>query len=434
MKKIVLPILITGSLTFGTLIGTLQPVFADEYDNKIEEKNATIDGLKSKEADVEKQVAELQAQVNEISTKAQDLLNKQTNLRNASANLTEEIKQLNKRIERRQEAIQKQARNVQVNGSSTNYMDTLLNAESISDAITRVQAMATIVGANNDLVKQQQEDKKEVEIKKAENDKKMQEIQKNQVVLERQKGELEKAQVNLRILQTDLAAQRATAEGEKSSLQKQKAEAEKERERIEAQEKALEEVRKVQTTTTQRTTTQTTTNTQNNTEASDSGDVDVPVYSEPEAPSEQPSTPPGSGNNNTDTPDQGEDSNNAVPAPSGVGAAVVAEAQKHIGKSYVWGGKGPTVFDCSGFTSYVYRQATGREIGGYTGAQESAGVMISVAEAQAGDLYFWGSPGGTYHVAIATGGGGYIHAGNESTGVCYGSVGGSFTPSFALRM
>ena len=41
---------------------------------------------------------------------------------------------------------------------------------------------------------------------------------------------------------------------------------------------------------------------------------------------------------------------------------------------YVWGGKDPRGFDCSGFTRYVYLQVTGRDIGGWTVPQESAGT------------------------------------------------------------
>ena len=90
------------------------------------------------------------------------------------------------------------------------------------------------------------------------------------------------------------------------------------------------------------------------------------------------------------------------------GAAIVAEAYKYIGTPYVWGGKDPSGFDCSGFTRYVYLQVTGRDIGGWTVPQESAGTKISVSQAKAGDLLFWGSAGGTYHVAISLGGGQYI--------------------------
>lgn len=122
-----------------------------------------------------------------------------------------------------------------------------------------------------------------------------------------------------------------------------------------------------------------------------------------------------------------------APAPSGNGSAIVAEAYKHIGKPYVWGAKGPNTFDCSGFTRYVYLQVTGRDIGGWTVPQEGAGTVIPVSQAQPGDLYFWGSRGSSYHVAIALGGGSYIHAPQPGESVKVGSV-AYFAPSFAVRM
>ena len=121
-----------------------------------------------------------------------------------------------------------------------------------------------------------------------------------------------------------------------------------------------------------------------------------------------------------------------APAPSGNGSAIVAEAYKHIGKPYVWGAKGPNTFDCSGFTRYVYLQVTGRDIGGWTVPQEGAGTVIPVSQAQPGDLYFWGSRGSSYHVAIALGGGSYIHAPQPGESVKVGSV-AYFAPSFAVR-
>ncbi len=99
----------------------------------------------------------------------------------------------------------------------------------------------------------------------------------------------------------------------------------------------------------------------------------------------------------------------------------------------MWGGKSPSGFDCSGFTQYVYRETYGVDIGGWTGAQENAGTRISVSEAQAGDLYFWGSPGSTYHVAIATGGGNFIHASQPGTPLEYNHT-QWFTPQFAIRV
>ncbi len=85
-------------------------------------------------------------------------------MRADSEKLKQEIADLKVRIER-EEAIQKQARDVQVNGQSTNFIDAL-EADSLTDAIGRVQAMTTIVNANKDLVDQQKADQKQLKRRK----------------------------------------------------------------------------------------------------------------------------------------------------------------------------------------------------------------------------------------------------------------------------
>ncbi|MFC4770407.1 C40 family peptidase [Enterococcus hermanniensis] len=115
------------------------------------------------------------------------------------------------------------------------------------------------------------------------------------------------------------------------------------------------------------------------------------------------------------------------------GQQIVAEAEKYIGTQYVWGGKDPSGFDCSGLTQYVYKQVTGENIGSWTVAQESAGTQIAVSDAQAGDLLFWGDQGDTYHVAISAGGDQYIHAPQPGQTVTYGST-QYYTPDFGVRV
>lgn len=95
---------------------------------------------------------------------------------------------------------------------------------------------------------------------------------------------------------------------------------------------------------------------------------------------------------------------------SGDVQAVINEAYKHLGKPYVWGATGPGSFDCSGFTSYVYKKATGIYIGRNTGAQIGSGKSVSRAELRPGDLVFT-HPG---HVGIYVGNGNMVHA--PSTG------------------
>ncbi|AMB99554.1 hypothetical protein AWM75_05885 [Aerococcus urinaehominis] len=113
---------------------------------------------------------------------------------------------------------------------------------------------------------------------------------------------------------------------------------------------------------------------------------------------------------------------------------IVNEAHKYIGTPYVWGGRTPSGFDCSGFTQYVYRQVTGKDIGSWTGAQQNAGPRISVGAAKPGDLLFWGGYGSTYHVAISLGNGRYIHSPQPGYTVTTASISPYFNPSFALDM
>lgn len=89
------------------------------------------------------------------------------------------------------------------------------------------------------------------------------------------------------------------------------------------------------------------------------------------------------------------------------GNAIVDYAYQFIGTPYVYGGTTPAGFDCSGFTSYVYRHAAGIEITRTTFTQRYQGVSISWGAMQPGDLVFTSGYG---HVGIYVGGGKYVHA------------------------
>ena len=70
---------------------------------------------------------------------------------------------------------------------------------------------------------------------------------------------------------------------------------------------------------------------------------------------------------------------------------LIKEAKTHLGKRYVYGSKGPNTFDCSGFTSYVYRQF-GYNISSSSKAQYTLGEHVSKQHLRTGDLVFFTSP------------------------------------------
>ena len=112
--------------------------------------------------------------------------------------------------------------------------------------------------------------------------------------------------------------------------------------------------------------------------------------------------------------------------------AVIAIAEQHVGKPYVWGGKGPNSFDCSGLMYYAFLNGAGVNIGGWTVPQESSGTQVSLSALQPGDLLFWGSHGSTYHVALYIGGGTMIQAPQPGENVKYTAL-AYFMPDFAVR-
>lgn len=83
---------------------------------------------------------------------------------------------------------------------------------------------------------------------------------------------------------------------------------------------------------------------------------------------------------------------------------ILAEARKHLGKPYRWGGKGPNAFDCAGFVRYVYGRF-GYSLAPSATPQYRQGQPLTEAELQPGDLVFYGGRGSSKsigHVGIVT--------------------------------
>lgn len=87
------------------------------------------------------------------------------------------------------------------------------------------------------------------------------------------------------------------------------------------------------------------------------------------------------------------------------GSRIVAEAQKHRGKPYQYGATGPSRFDCSGFTKYVYSRV-GKSLPRTSNQQYAATRRVAKSAKQVGDLIFTRSSSGRIaHVGIYAGSG-----------------------------
>lgn len=69
-------------------------------------------------------------------------------------------------------------------------------------------------------------------------------------------------------------------------------------------------------------------------------------------------------------------------------SSIVDYAKTFLGARYRSGSKGPSAFDCSGFTSYVFRNFD-YALGASSRAQATQGEAVSLSEARPGDLVFF---------------------------------------------
>ena len=126
--------------------------------------------------------------------------------------------------------------------------------------------------------------------------------------------------------------------------------------------------------------------------------------------------------------DKEEQTNSSTTPNSNKGTSVVEYAKNYLGCKYVSGGSSPTSgFDCSGFTSYVYKNF-GVSLSRSSRGQINDGVAVSRSDLQPGDIVVFNNSGNTAigHVGIYIGGDNFIHAANPSQGVTITSLSSSY--------
>lgn len=108
----------------------------------------------------------------------------------------------------------------------------------------------------------------------------------------------------------------------------------------------------------------------------------------------------------------------ADPAEATKGQEIADYALQFLGCRYVYGGSSPKGFDCSGFTSYVYRQF-GYSLNRTASGQLDNGTPVAKEELQPGDLVMFKEGGSkrASHVGLYIGNGQIIHASTASVGV-----------------
>ena len=266
------------------------------------------------------EIEQYQNKVDRLETERKQAANKKTKLENDAKLLDQETKTLNEVIKSRESNLNAQARSAQINSNSGRVVDTLLDSDSIVDAIQRVSAIVTVTGANANMLKAQREDKAALETKS----KKLQQNYSDYIKLEERLAQSSKeaatAKAQLEVAQLDYKATIAKGESERATILAQKAKAEQAVKVAKANEtQAIDNQAKVNE---QREASSTTTENAIENETS----VTTPSQSSPETGSQTSPTPPSpsipdnSGNNNNSNSDNSGNSNETPQPPVQTGS------------------------------------------------------------------------------------------------------------------
>ena len=463
MKKSFIKSLLISTLLLPSIIGT-NPVVAENYDQQIEqaqqsaqENEQAAAGLDDIMNQLTQDMSSTQAALDHLNAKMvkneqkmnQTLEDIQISQQEMNT-LLDEIDDLEKNIEQRSVKLEEQARVVQVNGNPAIYIVFILNAESLTDVLGRMDVVTNLVKSSNQMIKSQKRDQESVEKMRTETEQKM-----NQQLALMEELEISAANLELQNnSQTALLAQieieKSSVASEKSALIAKRNEAlqlvqsiEKDREEVlKATERAtLDRIADEQREEVQNEIVQVKAKKDNERKtAPEIKEVVVsPATSERESDATTPSSNPSSNSSSHESTEKAEPTPpikkeeikvekpkpSPKPTPAQLGNILEIAGQYTHLKNYIWGGQDPERgFDCSGFTQYVFAQA-GKRIPRTSAAQYQSASKIT--NPQPGDLVFFsGNRNGIItHVGIYVGGNKFIGS-QTSTGVAYAELDGVY--------
>lgn len=348
-----------------------------DADSKIAEVLIDLEKLNEEIEKVNKALKENQKQMDQtnesISEKEEEV-----------AQLEKEIKVLEEAIEKRFEILKERAVSYQQSGGDISYLEVIFGSQSFGDFISRVSAVNKISESDSTLIKKQEEDKAAVEEKQDAVLAKLDELNEMKVeiegmlaLVEDQKASNEDKEETLQAKENDLRSLKNELQVEDSKL------ATLEKDVKASLQAAVEPAPETEVASAD---TNENTDTASSEKAASGGELQT-------LSKESTSRPAASGNINT----------------------AINAGFSHLGTPYVWGGKGPGGFDCSGFVSWAFAQA-GTSIPSSTTGLATTGSKVSSSSMQPGDLVFFDTYKKNGHVGIYLGGGKFIGAQN-STGL-----------------
>ncbi|EOT2959883.1 NlpC/P60 family protein [Clostridium perfringens] len=423
MKKKIISTVLAATMTFGVGHSVFATPLTDDQKQQMEQSQ-------DKYADINSKIRELEDKIDGLSAKIEPLFfqvekNKEeiSKTEESISTVKVQIEESKKKIEKQQEVLGQRIRATYKSGGQANYLTALLDSNGIGDFLSRVQAISKVMGMDKQVIDELTSEKEKLDSQVKELEDKTAELNKLNSETQSKIDELNKMKAEQEGVIKDMKAEQEKVVGELAPLERQLMEPwtskinsnssindlnqavtalrglrnqiktpEVDAEAVQAIEKAkdLIETKKAEEAV--------------SSAPNRGGDVNTGGSSS-------------SASNGSSSSNSG--GSTVAPPSEGAASAVVSYAYQFIGRPYVFGATGPDSFDCSGFTSYVYRNAVGREITRTTYSQINQGRPVSRDQLQPGDLVF---TNGVEHVGIYVGGGQMIHAARPGVGVIVGPI------------
>lgn len=399
---------LTSVLACGIIVSMGSNVFADSLQDKL---NSTKDQYNQSQANLssaQKNALQLEGQIEQMDNEIENEMSQVSTLNGKISETQSNIAVTEKAIQDSEAQIKKEKqlynarmKAMYINGVS-GYIEVIFDSSNISDFLSKAEIVDRVTQADNKIITdlnnkeaKLQSDKDKlaadqsslISMKKSSSDKVAQ-LSKNE---EAEKPLVAQAQSQVSVLTDVTASQQAEINQITQQVNSQKAAA-----AAQAQQVAYSG----------KTTTTTTTNSSqavsqgNSSKNSGSGGSSVPNNNNGSGNKSLPSAP---ATPSVPTP--------SVPAAGSASAQnIINYAESFLGVPYLYGGKTPAGFDCSGFTSYVFGHF-GVGVSGRSEDQWHEGKAVNPSNLQPGDLvFFYMQSDGPEHVAIYIGNGLMIEA------------------------
>ncbi|CAN2248204.1 PcsB-like coiled-coil domain-containing protein [Bacillus vallismortis] len=401
-----------------------------EVASSIEAKEKELTALQENQSKIEKELKDINDKALNTSNEIEDKKEENAKTKEEIKKLKKEIKETEARIEKRNEILKKRVRSLQESGGSQGYIDVLLGSTSFGDFISRATAVSSIVDADKDLIKQQEQDKAKLEDSEADLNNKLKEVQAALAKLETMQKELDKQlDEKDKLFEEAKASQKKTADAiselksEASELANQKADTEAEQARIKKEQEAAAALIKKQEEA-QKASDETQTAT---TETASSSHDDSSNNNSSKSSSNSSSNSSSSKKRSSSNSNSGGtviSNSGGIEGAISVGSSIVGRSPYKFGGGRSQSDINNRIFDCSSFVRWAYASAgvnLGPVGGTTTDTLVARGQAVSASEMKRGDLVFFDTYKTNGHVGIYLGNGTFLND-NSSHGVSIDSM------------